>query len=62
MVEKKFDKYEYSKAYHKEHYYRMNIAIPKDMRSMIDEASKEAGMSKNAWLKEAIMEKLARQG
>ncbi len=61
-MEKKFDKYEYDKQYHAEHYYRMNIVIPKEMRSMIDEASKNAGMSKNAWLKEAIMEKLARQG
>ena len=61
-VEEKFNKAEYDKKYIKDHYYRMNIVIPKDMRSLIDEAAKSAGVTKNSWLKEAIEEKLARQG
>lgn len=55
-------RYEYQKKYHAENYYRMNIAIPKEMRSVIDEAAKAAGMSKNAFIKQAIEEKIARLG
>lgn len=58
----KFDKVAYNTAYNKENYYRLNIVLPKDMRSIVEEAAKSAGMSKNAWFKEAIEEKLARQG
>ena len=60
MKEKKFNKYEYDRAYHAEHYWRFNIAIPKEMKDVIDTAAKEAGLSKNAWLKQAIEEKLER--
>ena len=56
------ERYKHQIKYHQEHYYRMNIVIPKEMRGIIDEAAKSAGMSKNAWLKEAIEGKLARQG
>ena len=58
-MEETKDKYRHQKKYHEEHYYRYNIVIPKEMRPLIDEAAKAAGMSKNAWLKEAIETKLA---
>ncbi len=61
-MEKKFNKYEYDRKYHAEHYYRMSIAIPKEMRADLEKAVTDSGMSRNSWLKEAIMEKLARQG
>lgn len=60
MKEKKFNKYEYDRKFHAEHYCRFNIALPKEMREIIEQAAADAGMSKNAWLRQAIEEKLAR--
>lgn len=57
-MEKTFNKSEYDKQFQKENYYRLNVVLPKDMRAVIDEAVKASGMSKNAFIKEAIMEKL----
>lgn len=57
-MEKTFNKSEYDKQFQKENYYRLNVVLPKDMRAVIDEAVKALGMSKNAFIKEAIMEKL----
>lgn len=53
-VENKFDKVEYDKEYHKEHYYRMNIVMPKEKRARIEEAAARAGRSKNAFINDAI--------
>lgn len=53
-VNKQYNKYEYNLEYQKEHYYRFNIALPKSYKEMIDEKSKAAGLSKNAWLKMLI--------
>lgn len=57
---KGFDKEAYDKKYHKEHYYRMSIVMPKDFRAVIDEAARVAGMSKNKFILEAIREKIER--
>lgn len=57
-MEKTFNQSEYTKQFQKENYYRLNVVLPKDMRAVIDEAVKASGMSKNAFIKEAIMEKL----
>ena len=56
-VTKDFDKAAYDKQFQKDHYYRLNVVLPKDMRQVIDASS---GMSKNAFIKAAIMEKLER--
>ena len=48
----------YTKQFQKENYYRLNVVLPKDMRAVIDEAVKASGMSKNAFIKEAIIEKI----
>ena len=56
-MEKTFNQSEYTKQFQKENYYRLNVVLPKDMRAVIDEAVKASGMSKNAFIKEAIMEK-----
>lgn len=55
---KTFDKYEYDKQYCKENYYRMNIAMKKEMREIIDAAASKVGMSKNAFIIAAIKEKV----
>ena len=59
-LNKDFNKYEYDKQYHKTHYYRLNVVLPKEMRAVIDEAVKASGLSKNAFIKEAILEKIGR--
>ena len=61
-ITKTFDQAAYTKQFQKEHYYRLNVVLPKDMRQTIDEAVKQSGMSKNAFIKSAIMEKLERDG
>lgn len=57
-MEKTFNQSEYTKQFQKENYYRLNVVLPKDMRAVIDEAVKASGMSKNAFIKEAIIEKI----
>ena len=60
--EKTFNQAEYTKQFQKEHYYRLNVVLPKDMRPIIDEAVSKSGMSKNAYIKEAIAQKIERDG
>ncbi len=62
MEEKKFDKYEYDRKYHAEHYCRFGLALPKEMKEVIEKAAADAGMSRNAFIKSAIEEKIARLG
>ena len=57
-MEKTFNQSEYTKQFQKENYYRLNVVLPKDMRAVIDAAVKASGMSKNAFIKEAIIEKI----
>lgn len=57
-IEKTFNKAEYDKQFQKEHYYRLNVVLPKELRAIIDAAVKQAGVSKNAFIKQAIMEKI----
>lgn len=61
-IKKTFNQAEYNKQFQKEHYYRLNVVLPKDMRSIIDEAVSKSGMSKNAYIKEAIVQKIERDG
>lgn len=56
--EKKFDKAKYDKEYQKANYYRLNVVLPKDMRERIDQAVARSGKSKNAYIREAIEEKM----
>lgn len=59
-VTKEFDQVEYNRKYEKDHYYRLNVVLPKEMRPVIDAAVKSAGVSKNAFIKAAILEKIER--
>lgn len=59
-IEKTFNKSEYDKQFQKDNYYRLNVVLPKDLRTVIDEAVSRSGMSKNAYIKSAIMEKIER--
>ena len=60
ILTKEFNQAEYTKQYEKTHYYRLNVVLPKEMREVIDEAVKASGLSKNAFIKEAILEKIGR--
>ena len=50
--------YERNRAYQAEHYKRLNIVLKPDMLEQINQASADAGMSKNGWIIAAIEEKL----
>ncbi len=54
-------KNEYDKKYEKEHYYRLNVVLKKEMRETIDAAAAAAGQSKNSWVAQAIQERLDRE-
>lgn len=53
-TEKKFNKSEYDRQFQKKTYYRLNVVLPKNWRELIDESAARAGMSKNAFIKQAI--------
>ena len=57
---KNFNQAEYTKQFQKENYYRLNVVLPKDLRPVIDDAVSKSGMSKNAFIKAAILEKIER--
>ena len=57
-AEKKFNQAEYTRKYQQENYYRLNVVLPKDMRERIDQAAARSGKSKNAYIREAIEEKM----
>lgn len=61
-VKKEFDQVAYNRQFEKDHYYRLNVVLPKELRPVIDEAVKQAGTSKNAFIKAAILEKIERDG
>ena len=50
--------YERKKAYEKEHYKRMNIVLKPELWKQINQAAADAGMSKNGWIVDAILDKL----
>ena len=57
-TEKKFDKAKYDREYQRQNYYRLNVVLPKDMRERIDQAVARSGKSKDAYIREAIEEKM----
>ena len=50
--------YERKKAYEKEHYKRLNIVLKPELWEQINQAAADAGMSKNSWIVDAILDKL----
>ena len=53
--------YERNNAYQKEHYKRLNIVLKPDLLEQINQAAADAGMSKNSWIIDAILDKLNKQ-
>ena len=54
-----FNKGKYDKLYIKEHYYRPNLLLPKEYKEKIQKAADKQGVSKNAFVKQAIEDKLS---
>lgn len=52
--------YERKKAYEKENYKRFNVVCRPELLEAINQASTEAGMSKNGWIIAAIEKELKR--
>ena len=50
--------YERNNAYQKEHYKRLNVVLKPELLEQINEAASNAGMSKNSWIVDAILDKL----
>lgn len=61
-VTKEFDKVAYNRRYNEKNYFRVNLTLPIDFKDQFDAAVASSGMSKNAFIKAAIMEKLGRDG
>lgn len=57
---RKFDANKYIADYQKKHYKRVGTVIPADDFERVDKAIKASGMSKSAFVKQAIYEKLIR--
>ena len=53
--------YERNKEYQKEHYKRLNIVLKPELLEQINQAAADAGMSKNSWIVDAILDKLNKQ-
>lgn len=53
---------EASKRYSDKAYDRINIAIPKGKKEIIKQAAEKAGQSVNAYVQQAINERLQREG
>lgn len=52
--------YETKKEYQKKNYYRFNVVIKKEMRETIEAAAEKMGMSKNAFVNQAIQKEIDR--
>ena len=61
-VTKDFDKAAYDKAYHKKHYKQSTVVFTIDEANRVETAAKSAGMTKSAFIKSAVLEKLERDG
>lgn len=59
-INKEFNKDKYDKQYHKDHYKRATVTLTKNESEIVEHAAASAGMTKSAWIKAAIMEKLER--
>ena len=59
-VTKEFDKVAYNRQYNEKNYFRVNLTLPIDFKDQFDAAVKSAGVSKNAFIKAAILEKIER--
>lgn len=60
-VIKEFDKSEYDKAFQREHYKKLTAAFTKEEAAKVEAAADRAGVTKSAYIKKAVFEKIERE-
>lgn len=59
---KEFDKSKYDKEYQRNHYRKLTAAFTKDEAATVEATAKELGLTKSAFIKAAVQEKIERKG
>lgn len=60
-LSKEFDQAKYIKQYQREHYKKMAVVCTIEEGERIEQAAQRAGMTKSAYMKKAIFEKMERE-
>lgn len=55
-----FNKAEYDQQYHKKNYKNVSVVFKHEEAEQLEEAAAKLGMSKSAYIKEAVKEKIER--
>lgn len=58
---KEFDQTKYIKQYQREHYKKMAVVCTIEEGTRIEQAAKAAGMTKSAYMKEAIFDRINKE-
>lgn len=61
-VTKEFNKAEYDKQFQREHYKKLTGTFTKAEAAEVEAAAKSAGMTRSAYIKAAVFEKIEREG
>lgn len=59
-LKKEFNKAAYDAAYHKENYKQLAAVFTKNEAAEVEAAAKAAGLTKSAFIKQAVFEKMER--
>lgn len=59
-ISKTFDRIAYNRQYNENNYFRINLTLPKDFETDFLKAVEKSGLSKNAFIRSAILEKIER--
>ena len=59
--DRSFDKAAYDKNYHKTNYKQLAVVFTKAEAAEVEQAAQRAGISKSAYMKAAILEKIERE-
>ena len=57
-----YDKKAYDRRYDKNNYHHVNLVLPKRHRELISRAAEQCGMSKNAFIRDAVEKRLIELG
>lgn len=60
-VTKEFDKAAYDKAFQRKHYKKLTAAFTKEEAEQVESAAGRAGLTKSAYIKTAVFEKIERE-
>ena len=60
-ITKEFDKAAYDKAFQNEHYKKITAAFTKEEAQQVEAAAEAAGLTRSAYIKQAVREKMERE-